>query len=163
MGAVIVAGDQLGKRHVEATLEIGERVPIIGSLLALVREPTQSGGFGLFRHWSPEAALAGYGGLSLVAIGIAIVFLRALAPRELATAAALGAVIGGIGSNLLDRMRSGASLDFLHFGPTASSFLPRFNLADLAILLGVGTLIVELLATEMAARAAERPRRTPPL
>jgi lipoprotein signal peptidase len=65
-------------------------------------------------------------------------------------------------SNSVDRYRVGASLEFLHVGPTASSLLPDFNLADLAILLGVGALIVELLATEMAARAAERPRRSPP-
>lgn len=162
MGLSVLAGDQLGKRHAEATLEVGERVPILGSLLALVREPTQGGALGLFRDWSPEAALAGYALLSLGAVGIAFAFLRALAPRELGTAAALGAVLGGVVSNGLDRARAGASLDFLHLGPTTSQFLPEFNLADLAITLGVGALIIELLATEMAARAAERPRRMPP-
>lgn len=162
LGLVVFVGDQLGKRHAEATLAIGERVPLLGSLLAFVREPTQGGALGLFRDWSSDAALVGYGVLSFAAIAIAFAFLRALAPRELATSAALGAVLGGIASNLFDRVRAGASLDFIHLGPTASNLLPDFNLADLAILLGVGTLIVELLATEMAARAAERPRRSPP-
>lgn len=162
VGLVVFALDQLGKRHVEATLLLGERSPLAGSLLALTREPTTGGVLGLVRDWSPAAQLAVYGGLSVVAAVLGFVFLRALAPRELATAAALGAMLGGIGSNLRDRWRSGTTIDFLHLGPTSSNFLPDFNFADLAILLGVGTLIIELLATEMAARAAERPRRSPP-
>jgi signal peptidase II len=116
----------------------------------------------LFRDWSATAELAGYGVLSGVAAVFVFVFLRSLAPRDFGTAAALGAVLAGVLSNSLDRYRHGASIKFLHIGPSATSLLPDFNLADLAILLGVGTLIVELLATEMAVRAAERPRRSPP-
>lgn len=161
-GLVVVGLDQLGKRHVAETLALGERVPILGSLLAFAREPSVGGALGLLRDWSPGAQLAAYALLSAVALSLALVFLRSLAPRDLGTAAALGAIFGGVSSNALDRWRGGATVDFLHVGPTSSSLLPDFSLADLAILLGVGTLIIELLATEMAARAAERPRRSPP-
>jgi signal peptidase II len=162
VGAVVVALDQLGKRHVASAVEIGERVPILGSWLAWTHVPAAGGALGLFRDWSPNAELAGYGVLAAVATAVVFVFLRSLAPRDHGTAAALGAVLAGVVSNSFDRARLGASLEFLHVGPSSSSLLPDFNLADLAILLGVGTLIIELLATEMAARAAERPRRSPP-
>ncbi len=162
VGLVVFALDQLGKRHVEGTLEIGERVPILGSWLAWTHVPAAGGALGLFRDWSPEAELAGYGVLAAIVIAIVGVFLRSLAPRDLGTGGALGAVLAGVLSNSFDRYRFGASLEFLHVGPISSNLLPDFNLADLAIVLGVGTLIVELLATEMAARAAERPRRSPP-
>lgn len=162
VGGLVLALDQAGKRHVTDALAVGERVPLVGSLLAWAHEPTSGGALGLFRDWSPMAELAGYAVLSLVAASVVFVFLRALAPRDLGTAMALGGILAGIVSNGVDRFRFGASIDFLHLGPTSSNPLPDFNLADLAIVLGVGTLIVELLATEMAARAAERPRRTPP-
>ena len=162
VGGWVLVLDQLGKRHVSSAVEIGERVPILGSLLAWTQVPEAGGALGLFRDWSANAELAGYGVLCVVAAIFVFVFLRSLAPRDFGTAAALGAVLAGVLSNSLDRYRHGASIKFLHVGPAATSPLPDFNLADLAILLGVGTLIVELLATEMAARAAERPRRFPP-
>ena len=162
VGGLVLVLDQLGKRHVSSAVEIGERVPILGSLLAWTQVPEAGGALGLFRDWSANAELAGYGVLCVVAAIFVFVFLRSLAPRDFGTAAALGAVLAGVLSNGLDRYRHAASIKFLHVGPAATSPLPDFNLADLAILLGVGTLIVELLATEMAARAAERPRRSPP-
>lgn len=162
LGLVVLGLDQLGKRHVMDALAIGERVPVLGSLLALAHEPAAGGALGLLRDWSPAAQLAAHALLSGIALLLALVFLRSLTPRDLGTAAALGAIFGGVASNGLDRWRGGSTVDFLHLGPTSSTLLPDFSLADLAILLGVGTLIIELLATEMAARAAERPRRAPP-
>ena len=63
---------------------------------------------------------------------------------------------GGIASNAFDRLRYGSGLDFIHLGSIDSNAVPDFNLADVAIALGVVTLIVELIATEMATRSAER-------
>jgi len=162
VGAAVLLIDQLGKRHVAEALAIGERVPLMGSALAWAHAPEAGGALGLLREWSPRAELAAHALLSLVAAILVAVFLRSLAPRDLGTAAALGAVLGGVASNGLDRLRHGRSIDFLHVGPPASNPLPDFNFADLAVVLGVGTLIIELLATEIAARAAERPRRSPP-
>ncbi|MEZ4280499.1 MAG: signal peptidase II [Myxococcota bacterium] len=162
VAAAVLALDQLGKRHAASVVEVGEHVPILGSWLAWTHVPTAGGALGLLRDWSPRAELMAYAGIAAVATVVVAVFLRSLAPRDLGTGAALGAVFAGIASNTFDRYRFGSTLEFLHVGPPASSLLPDFNLADLAILLGVGTLIIELLATEMAARAGERPRRSPP-
>lgn len=162
VGSLVLVLDQAGKRHVADALAIGERVPLLGSLLAWTHEPAAGGALGIFRDWSPAAELTGYAVLSGVAAVVVFVFLRSLAPRDFGTALALGAILAGVVSNSVDRFRIGASINFLHAGPIGSNPLPDFNLADVAILLGVGTLIVELLATEMAARAAERPRRSPP-
>ena len=160
--AAVLLLDQLGKRHAANAVEVGERVPIMGSWLAWTHVPAAGGALGLLRDWSKHAELMAYGAIAAVAAAVAFVFLRSLAPRDLGTAAALGAVFAGIAGDRSARDRFGSTLEFLHVGPSSSSLLPAFNLADLAILLGVGTLIVELLATEMAARAGERPRRSPP-
>jgi signal peptidase II len=158
VAAFVAAVDQLGKWHVTKTLEVGERVPFLGDLIGLAHLPAASGALGLFSDWSPNAQLVGFAGLSLIAVTIIVSFYRGLAPGEHGSAAALGAILGGIGSNGVDRFRLGSGLDFLHLGPASAESLPDFNFADVAIVLGVVTLIVELLATEMAARASERPR-----
>ena len=82
-----------------------------------------------------------------------------LAPREQGNAAGLGAMLGGIASHTIDRLRYGSGLDALHVGPVTSNAVPDFCIADVAIVLGAATLVVEMLATEMAGRASERPTR----
>jgi len=154
----VILLDQLGKLHATRTLEAGQRSALVGDVLALAHLPAANGAFGIFRDFSPQAQLIGFALLSIVSIVVIVLFYRGLAPREHGNAAALGAILGGIASNAIDRLRYGSGIDFLHLGPIEAEAMPDFNLADVAIVLGVVALIVELLATEMAARASERPR-----
>lgn len=151
--------DQLGKYHTTTTLEVGARRALVGDLLSLTHVPSMGGAFGFFTDWLPTAQLIGFATLALSATGIIVAFYYGLAAREQGSAAALGAMLGGIASQSVDRLRYGTGLDFLHAGPITSNAIPDFNIADVAIILGVVTLIVELLASEMAARASERPGR----
>jgi lipoprotein signal peptidase len=151
--------DQVGKLYATTTLEIGTRQFLVGDVLSLANLPVAGGAFG-FMHGSTQGVqLAGFALLSVVTMIVIGFFYRGLAPKEFGSAGGLGAVLGGVLSHSVDRIRVGASVDYLHVGAVAGDLLTDFNLADLAIVLGVVTLIVELLATEMAARASERPRR----
>jgi lipoprotein signal peptidase len=158
VAGVTIALDQLGKQHAMQLLEAGAREPMIGNLLAWTHVPSMGGAFGFFRDWLPGSQLIGFALLSLCAACLIALFYRGLAPGEQGIAAALGSILGGIASQTIDRLRYGTGIDFLHLGPPNSNTLPDFNLADIAIVLGVVTLIIELLAHEMTARAAERPR-----
>ena len=155
---VVLALDQLGKSHVTKLLEAGAREPIIEDVLAWTHVPSMGGALGFFHGWLPGSQLIGFAMLALAAACLITIFYRGLAPGEQGSAAALGAILGGIASQAIDRLRYGTGLDFLHVGPISSNTVPDFNVADIAIVLGVVTLIIELLANEMAARAAERPR-----
>jgi signal peptidase II len=55
---------------------------------------------------------------------------------------ALGLIIGGAMGNLVDRMRFGAVVDFLHFYYQTYAW-PAFNLADTFITIGVMLIFVE--------------------
>jgi len=59
---------------------------------------------------------------------------------------ALGLVIGGSVSNLLDRVRLGHVTDFLDF-----RYWPAFNLADTFIVVGVAALLMALVASDRKA------------
>jgi len=59
---------------------------------------------------------------------------------------ALGLLIGGSVANLADRIRLGHVRDFLDF-----QYWPAFNLADAFICVGVGVLLLTLVAAERRA------------
>ena len=55
---------------------------------------------------------------------------------------ALGLVSGGAIGNLIDRVRLGYVVDFLDFHYQTQYYFPAFNVADSAICLGVGILLL---------------------
>lgn len=55
---------------------------------------------------------------------------------------ALGMIIGGAIGNVIDRLRFGAVVDFLHFYWKGYSF-PVFNIADAAITIGVCLIFID--------------------
>ncbi len=71
------------------------------------------------------------------------VLLRALGSRHHVLPVALGLVIGGSVSNLVDRVRLGHVTDFLDL-----RYWPAFNLADTFIVVGVGVLLLALVASD---------------
>jgi signal peptidase II len=74
---------------------------------------------------------------------------------------ALGLILGGSLGNLSDRAFRGEVVDFLHFRLWQGVAWPDFNVADTCIVLGVTALIIELLASEGAARARRTGRTGP--
>jgi signal peptidase II len=55
----------------------------------------------------------------------------------------VGLVVGGALGNLADRARIGAAIDFLD-----PPLWPAFNIADIAIVVGVGLLVLAILSPE---------------
>lgn len=89
------------------------------------------------------------GGWIFTVVAIAVVvavllFYGRLQHRGRLITAGLGLVLGGAIGNVIDRLRFGYVVDFIDFG-----WFPVFNLADSAIVCGVGFLILaSLLAGE---------------
>jgi len=156
---IVIGLDQLGKFYAAQAIAPGSREALLGDVLSIAHVAIEPGAFGFLAGWGSGAQLIGFALLSVVTTTVIISFYRDLAPGEFGSAAGLGAILGGIVSHAIDRLRVGAGIDFIELGSVRADMLPAFNLADVAIMLGVVTLIVELLATEMAARASERPRR----
>jgi len=88
--------------------------------------------------WSPYL-------LAMAAMLIAgLVYLWGRRQRRRLPIVAAGMVVGGALGNAFDRLYHGAVVDFLDFH-AAGWHWPAFNLADSAIVLGVGLLIVDSL------------------
>jgi signal peptidase II len=82
-------------------------------------------------------------GLWIASIAIAAVLVRAgMIAENALNAAAIGAALGGAAGNIADRLRHGAIVDFIAIGRW-----PPFNLADVAIVMGVGLLVLSYAKT----------------
>lgn len=78
-----------------------------------------------------------------VSIGL-LIWLAKLKTHETWLACALALVLGGALGNLHDRILLGYVVDFLLFH-WDNAYFPAFNLADAAITLGAGMLIVDMI------------------
>jgi signal peptidase II len=82
-----------------------------------------------------------------------LVFFARSGSRHPVLPAALGLLIGGSVSNLVDRVRLGHVTDFLDL-----RYWPAFNLADSCIVVGVAILLAALVAADRDPRRARRVR-----
>jgi signal peptidase II len=141
-GAAVLA-DQLTKRIVAGTLDLGATKHVVGPL-DLHHVQNSGIAFGLF----PDATTIVIVVTSMVIAWLLIVFARSGA-RHPVMPVGLGLVVGGSVSNLADRIRLGHVTDFLDL-----DFWPAFNLADTFIVVGVALLLG-------AAVISDRPRPRP--
>ena len=144
-GAVIVA-DQVTKALVRHLLDVGESVPVIDGILWFTHVQNIGGAFGVLR------------GQRWVFVGLAFAVLFAIwwvlrrgHADRLVARVGLALVAGGTIGNLVDRLAAGTVTDFIDFG-----WFPVFNIADMALDIGVALIIVWLLFDHSAAPAAVR-------
>jgi signal peptidase II len=140
LGLVAVAaaaGDQLTKAVVSSRLALGDAVEVIGPFT--IHHVRNTGiAFGLFSDATSIVI-----GLTAVAIAALVAFFARSGRRHPLLPVAVGFVLGGSVSNLVDRLRLGHVTDFLDL-----DYWPAFNLADTFIVVGVGLLFVCFVAAD---------------
>jgi signal peptidase II len=129
LAAVVLVADQAAKAAIEAHLVPGEEVDVLGPL-----------GLTLSHNRGVAFGLAGGAGvplviLTVVALGV-VAHLFARNPTRPGMWIATGLLAGGAIGNLIDRVRAGEVTDYVDLSPW-----PPFNLADVAITLGVLVLV----------------------
>ena len=148
---VLIAADQLTKALVVANLPVGARVDVIGDLAQLWHVHNTGAAFSIL----PGATWL-FVPVTVLAIGMVAYFHRALLPRGPWVQVILGAILAGAIGNLADRLRLGYVVDFVSLGIGDLRF-PTFNVADSAVVLGIGALVAFLTFFEQP-RAAEASR-----
>lgn len=131
----IVAIDQFVKGIVAASMVPGESVPILKNVFHLTYVLNPGAAFGILPHQRELFLLAGVA----ILIGAAI-FYTHLKKTDLAMRFGLISLLSGATANLIDRFQNGLVVDFLDF-----RIWPVFNIADIAIVVGVGFMIYSIL------------------
>jgi len=130
--------DQLVKGLVTLTMTPGESVPVIKDFFHITYVLNPGAAFGILPHQSWFFILAGV---------IMIVAFCVYYPRLKKKCAYFHygciALLSGSVSNLIDRVRNGLVIDFFDF-----RVWPVFNIADIAIVLGVASMIYAILYRE---------------
>lgn len=108
--------------------------------------------FGMFQDIFLERPLALAGIKVAITVGLLVWAMRT--PRTI-EATALGLIAGGAAGNIVDRVHQGAVTDFLDFH-IGNWHWPTFNMADVAISIGVALLLAgSLFSTRPALRTQE--------
>ena len=133
--------DQTTKAIVRRTLDFHDDVVLIPGFLSLLHGENRGLAFGVLQ----DAPLP-FQAVLLTLLALALVSsLLAFWGRVANTTpshAALGLILGGALGNVIDRVRTGAVTDFVHVHWHGHMW-PDFNLADSAICVAIGLLLLD--------------------
>ncbi len=143
LSAFVILADQLSKRYIVGhfgEFEVTNVLPVlditlmhnVGAAFSLLA--SASG----WQRWFFIVLACG------VSLGLAIWLVRLPATARMLTAAGLALVLGGALGNVIDRIRLGSVVDFIHFHWDRAYF-PAFNVADSAITVGAALLLLDAL------------------
>ncbi len=144
---VVFLGDQTTKAMVEGSIPERAVIPVLPGVFNITHTKNPGAAFGLFSD-SPapwKTGLLILVSAALLATVVGIVWKSRRLHWE--TSIGLALILGGASSNLLDRIRLGRVVDFLdvYF---RNYHWPTFNLADSAIVVGAGFLVLQLFFSE---------------
>jgi signal peptidase II len=142
LSLLVLCLDQASKLAVDGSMQLFESIRLFqGFNLTYVRNTgaafsflSQAGGW---QRWF-------FAGLALVMSSMMVLWLLRLKSHEKLMGAALSLVLGGAIGNLIDRVAYGYVIDFLDVYYQDWHW-PAFNIADTAICIGVGLMLLESL------------------
>lgn len=104
---------------------------------------------------APAVVRHGIFGVAAVAATIAFAFMLVTGRGGTLFPVAVPLIVSGALGNLVDRVRYGYVVDFIHWHWRDSFDYPTFNFADVTIAIGVVLLVIDSFRTEDAAKEAE--------
>ncbi len=135
---IIVAIDQFTKALIRRTLLPGQSLPIWPGVFHLSYVQNPGAAFGLLKN---QTGL--FVAVTAVVVVAILFYASRLQPHMALLRWAMALVLGGAIGNLIDRLRFGYVVDLFDF-----RVFPVFNVADIAIVCGVGLLFLYLLQSE---------------
>jgi signal peptidase II len=134
-------------------------IDVVDNHLAFVFARNRGGAWGLLQDEPETIRRPFFLGISVVAIIFIVSLYRRLTPPQLALKWGLPLVLGGALGNLVNRIQFNYVVDFIDyraawvrsmnglFSQNPSDHWPTFNVADIAICVGVGLMAVDMFTT----------------
>lgn len=149
IAAAITVFDQWTKWLVVRFIPFEDSRVVIDGFFELVHWHNTGAAWGIFQDFNTLLAL-----ISLLTVLGLYLFRHSFQLHRPSCRVALGLIAGGIIGNLIDRIRLGAVIDFLHFY-VGKYHWPAFNVADSAICIGVGLYIIASWRSEPKSQAGQ--------
>jgi signal peptidase II len=175
LGALVAfAADVATKAWATGHLQPGRRgqpLVLIQGCLSLNRAENHGGAWGLFQHKDELLQRPFFLIVNVVAMVFIVSLYRRLTPGQSALKWGLPLVLGGALGNVADRIRFGHVVDFIDMYAGWGGQIrhwPTYNVADIAISVGVGLMALDMLwprrrARTSGAAASATDRPAPPL
>ena len=147
LALVVIGLDQWTKWLAETKLSFHEPIPVIEPFLNWTLA---------YNYGAAFSFLADQGGwqkwfFAALSLGMSLFLIIYLtrAPRQAKLLnIGLGLILGGAIGNLIDRLRIGKVVDFIHVHYADVWHYPIFNIADIAICTGVALVIIDMIFLE---------------
>jgi signal peptidase II len=146
----VVAIDRITKIAIARKLALYDSIQVIPGFFRITHTENKGAAFGLFSDSPSQWKVAMLIGFSVIALLVVTSLLWKNSHRMSSTGIGLSLILGGAIGNLWDRLVSRQVVDFLLFYIGRYQW-PVFNLADTAIVIGAGLLVLEILFTKSPA------------
>lgn len=143
LGGLVVLLDQATKLYVHNTFALYESRPVVENFFALTYVRNSGSAFGLLARSNPDVLRIFFPAITVLALALLLWYLWRLPAAQTLTLWGVCLVIGGAVGNGIDRFRIGQVIDFLDVHWYGVYHWPAFNVADSAICVGVGLLILD--------------------
>lgn len=144
---VVIVIDQIVKIYVDQTMELYQTIEIVENYFNLTYIRNKGAAFGMLANMDEAWRVPFFLCISVIAIGAILYTLHAYKDSSRIFPVALAMILGGAVGNMIDRARLGEVIDFIlvHWH---QYHWPAFNVADSAITVGVGMLILHMFHEE---------------
>jgi signal peptidase II len=146
----VFVADRLSKTLIESGMTLNQSRTIIPGFFHIVYAKNQGIAFSLFADSTSELKTFILVFLSSIAVAGVALLLWTSDPATARLSAGLALILGGALGNLFDRVQYGSVVDFLDFF-VRNYHWPAFNVADSAIVVGGGLLLLHMTRGEKPA------------
>lgn len=153
----LISLDQIIKVYVHTHFTLGESLTVIPNLFNLTYVRNFGAAFGFLAESHPQFREIFFLAMPPIALIIILAILRGVKSDDTKQIIALSSIFGGAIGNYIDRIRFRYVIDFLDFHIYGRWSWPAFNIADMAIVGGVGLLLL-LMMIENKEKAASTPQ-----
>ncbi|MDG0815386.1 signal peptidase II [Bdellovibrio svalbardensis] len=137
----LIALDQVVKMYVHTHFHLGESVIVIPNFFNLTYVRNFGAAFGFLAESHPSFRELFFLSMPPIALVIILGILRGVKDNDTKQIIALSSIFGGAIGNYIDRIRFRYVIDFADFHLYNKWSWPAFNIADMAIVGGVGLLL----------------------
>ncbi len=174
VSVLTLAADLGSKTWAEQHLDGSTVAEIVKNHVTLILAKNRGGAWGLLQSTSENVRRPFFLLVSVAAIAFIMTLYRRLTPNQRSLKWGLPLVLGGALGNVFDRIRYGHVIDFIDYRADWMRWLnerllhspndhwPTFNIADIAICVGVGLMAIDMFTSKRGQRPLLRAPLVPP-
>ncbi len=151
--SIILMLDQFIKIIINRYISLGSSVPVIPNFFSIMNLKNTGAAFSILEDSTVLLVI-----ISVIVIVLLDRSIKKISKFEILEEISLGLIMGGIFGNLIDRIIHHGVIDYLSFKIFGYSF-PVFNLADMAIVIGVGLYLIEIIKDKQRIRSKYNEQR----